>query len=58
MAPIAAAAADHRRRRSGAARRRRAADAVVARWLLEQVPADHRHVTAGGAATGAASGRR
>jgi hypothetical protein len=32
-----------RQRVSAAARRTRLADAIVSQWLLEQVPADHRH---------------
>jgi hypothetical protein len=38
---------------TAAARRTRLADMIVSQWLLEQVPADHRHV-----ARGAAAGRR
>jgi hypothetical protein len=32
-----------RPRVTAAARRTRLADAIVSQWLLEQVPADHRH---------------
>ena len=31
------------RRVTAAARRTRLADAIVSQWLLEQVPAEHRH---------------
>jgi hypothetical protein len=42
---IAAAAAPAERPRpdTAAARRKRADDAIVAQWLLEQLPSDHRH---------------
>jgi hypothetical protein len=39
--PIAEAA--RRQPVSAAARRTRLADAIVSQWLLEQVPAEHRH---------------
>jgi hypothetical protein len=35
-----------RRPATAAARRTRLADAIVSQWLLEQLPADQRHVSA------------
>jgi hypothetical protein len=43
-AQTATATAHRRRPIDAAARRSRAADAVVAQWLLDQLPADHRHL--------------